>query len=118
MSNMGDSVENISVDDFLEFISEEGKTFLSYTTFQPGQFVENGFLKTLFDKNPQQPVDKAQLLVDMFGESNQEADDEQKQVRDIIVYDILYTWDVEKILGELTICGKTIKLSLKWQHKY
>ncbi|PKC53082.1 hypothetical protein RhiirA1_480068 [Rhizophagus irregularis] len=34
-----------------------------------GQFVENGFLKTLFDKNPQQPVDKAQLLVDMFGES-------------------------------------------------
>ncbi|GBC26295.2 ribonuclease H-like domain-containing protein [Rhizophagus irregularis DAOM 181602=DAOM 197198] len=47
-----------------------------------------------------------------------EADDERKQVRDIIVYDILYTWDVEKILGELTICGKTIKLSLKWQHKY
>ncbi|PKY31806.1 hypothetical protein RhiirB3_393586 [Rhizophagus irregularis] len=34
-----------------------------------GQFVENGFLKTLFDKNPQQLMDKAQLLVDMFGES-------------------------------------------------
>uniref|UniRef100_U9T9J7 Uncharacterized protein n=1 Tax=Rhizophagus irregularis (strain DAOM 181602 / DAOM 197198 / MUCL 43194) TaxID=747089 RepID=U9T9J7_RHIID len=69
MSNMGDSVENISVDDFLEFVSAEGETFLSYTTFQLGQFVENGFLKTLFDKNPQRPVDKAQLLVDMFGES-------------------------------------------------
>ncbi|PKY59460.1 hypothetical protein RhiirA4_550377 [Rhizophagus irregularis] len=34
-----------------------------------GQFVENGFLKKLFDKNPQYPVDKAQFLVDMFGES-------------------------------------------------
>ncbi|EXX74952.1 hypothetical protein GLOIN_2v1820645 [Rhizophagus irregularis DAOM 181602=DAOM 197198] len=66
---MGDSVENISVDNFLEFVSAEGDTFLSYTTFQLGQFVENGFLKTLFDKNLQQPVDKAQLLVDMFGES-------------------------------------------------
>ncbi|PKY36095.1 hypothetical protein RhiirB3_457993 [Rhizophagus irregularis] len=36
--------------------------------------------------------------------------DEQEQVRDIIVYDIPYIWDVEKILGE--------KLSLKRQHKY
>ncbi|PKB96477.1 hypothetical protein RhiirA5_434772 [Rhizophagus irregularis] len=32
-----------------------------------------------------------------------EADDERKQVRDIIVYDIPYIWDVEKILGELTL---------------
>ncbi|PKC00938.1 hypothetical protein RhiirA5_427493 [Rhizophagus irregularis] len=148
-----------------------------------GQFVENGFLKTLFDKNPQQLMDKAQLLVDMFGESANpnnftlqvaatniqpsnfslifsialyassrswdyfatraytrfgdmgdsesecpsanddtpkpvhvtprdanESNDEQEQVRDIIVYDIPYIWDVEKILGE--------KLSLKRQHKY
>ncbi|EXX50411.1 hypothetical protein RirG_271120 [Rhizophagus irregularis DAOM 197198w] len=60
---MGNSVENMSVDDFLEFISAEGETFLSYTTFQLGQFVENGFLKTLFDKNPQRPMDKAQLLI-------------------------------------------------------
>ncbi|PKB99210.1 hypothetical protein RhiirA5_383365 [Rhizophagus irregularis] len=69
MSNIGDSVENISVDDFLEFVSAEGDMFLSYTTFQLGQFVENGFLKKLFNKNPQQPVDKAQLLIDTFGES-------------------------------------------------
>ncbi|EXX50407.1 hypothetical protein RirG_271080 [Rhizophagus irregularis DAOM 197198w] len=47
-----------------------------------------------------------------------ESDDEREQVRDIIVYDIPYTWDVEKILGELTLWGKTLKLSLKWQHKY
>ncbi|PKC56875.1 hypothetical protein RhiirA1_473370 [Rhizophagus irregularis] len=38
------------------------------------------------------------------------SNDEQEQVRDIIVYDIPYIWDVEKILGE--------KLSLKRQHKY
>ncbi|EXX58898.1 hypothetical protein RirG_193670 [Rhizophagus irregularis DAOM 197198w] len=47
-----------------------------------------------------------------------EADDQREQVRDIIVYDILYTWDVEKILGELTLWGHTIKLSVKWQYKY
>ncbi|CAB4417821.1 unnamed protein product [Rhizophagus irregularis] len=53
MSNMGDSVGNTFEEDFLKL----------------GQFVENGFLKKLFDKNPPEPVDKAQLLVDMFGES-------------------------------------------------
>ncbi|GET58137.1 hypothetical protein GLOIN_2v1820645 [Rhizophagus irregularis DAOM 181602=DAOM 197198] len=61
MSNMEDSVENISVDDFLEFVSEEGETFLSYTTFQLGQFVEN-----------------AQLLVDMFGEFGDMGDSESE----------------------------------------
>ncbi|EXX69561.1 hypothetical protein GLOIN_2v1820645 [Rhizophagus irregularis DAOM 181602=DAOM 197198] len=68
MLNMGDFVGTLE-EDFLKFISVEGESFLSYTTFQLGQFVENGFLKTLFDKNPQQSIDKAQLLVDMFGES-------------------------------------------------
>ncbi|CAB4422568.1 unnamed protein product [Rhizophagus irregularis] len=38
-------------------------------TFQLGQFVENGFLKKLFEKNPLVPMDKAALLVDMFGEA-------------------------------------------------
>ncbi|PKC56718.1 hypothetical protein RhiirA1_401925 [Rhizophagus irregularis] len=33
-----------------------------------GLFVENGFLKALFDKSPQ-AMDKAQLLVETFGES-------------------------------------------------
>ncbi|EXX50409.1 hypothetical protein RirG_271100 [Rhizophagus irregularis DAOM 197198w] len=47
-----------------------------------------------------------------------ESDDEREQVRDIIIYNIPYTWNVEEILGELTLWGKTIKLSLKWQHKY
>ncbi|CAB4429754.1 unnamed protein product [Rhizophagus irregularis] len=207
MSNMEDSVGTLPEEDFLKFISAEGDSFLSYTIFQLGQFVENGFLKKLFDKNSQQPVDKAQLLVDIFGDMGdsesecpsaedefgsmyilpdvemtsvdqpitpetswkkdkqkaritadkqviyqsftanpdaqtpvkkplllgaktsapgvthiltgyKETDDEQEQVRDIIVYDIPYTWDVEKVLGELTLWGKTIKLSLKRQHKY
>ncbi|CAB4410482.1 unnamed protein product [Rhizophagus irregularis] len=47
-----------------------------------------------------------------------ESDDQREQVRDIIVYDIPYIWDVEKILGELTLWGNTIKLSVKRQHKY
>ncbi|PKY59558.1 hypothetical protein RhiirA4_482388 [Rhizophagus irregularis] len=151
MLNMGDSVGTQPEEDFLKFVSAEGESFLFYTTFQLGQFVENGFLKTLFDKNPKQPVDKAQLLIDMFGHSSlrpgrgislqpapildlvtwvtqsrnvpprtgyKEVDEKREQVRDIIVYNIPYTWDVEKVLGELTLWGKTIKLSLKWQHKY
>ncbi|PKC01681.1 hypothetical protein RhiirA5_402719 [Rhizophagus irregularis] len=44
------------------------------------------------------------------------ADDQQEQVRDIIVYDIPYTWDVEKILGELTLWGHTIKFFQYWSH--
>ncbi|PKB98317.1 hypothetical protein RhiirA5_431578 [Rhizophagus irregularis] len=134
--------------------------FLHGVIAQLSSFVENGFLKTLFDKSPQ-AMDKAQLLVETFGEwpgkddkqvKNQsitanpgvqtsakkprkgknlsipkatqiltgykEANDQREQVRDIIVYDILYTWDVEKILGELTLWGHTIKLSVKWQYKY
>ncbi|PKC57904.1 hypothetical protein RhiirA1_401046 [Rhizophagus irregularis] len=134
--------------------------FLHGVIAQLSSFVENGFLKTLFDKSPQ-AMDKAQLLVETFGEwpgkddkqvKNQsitanpgvqtsakkprkgknlsipkatqiltgykEADDQREQVKDIIVYDILYTWDVEKILGELTLWGHTIKLSVKWQYKY
>ncbi|PKY55884.1 hypothetical protein RhiirA4_475703 [Rhizophagus irregularis] len=37
-------------------------------TFQLGQFVENGFLKKLFDKSPL-ALDKTALLVEMFGSS-------------------------------------------------
>src|SRR5687768_11682943 len=40
-----------------------------------------------------------------------EVDEEREQIRDIIVYDIPYTWDTNRILGELVLWGKTIKLS-------
>ncbi|CAB4421402.1 unnamed protein product [Rhizophagus irregularis] len=193
MSNIEDSVGTTFEEDFLKFISDNGDLFLQDIAIQLGQFVENGFLKKLFDKGSQ-TMDKAALLVSMFGESwdnfttcaysqygdmgdsesecpfanddypstslltlkitlkpvrdtvdkqvkNQsitanpvvntsvktpqflgakfttpevthiltgykEVDDEQEQVRDIIVYDIPYTWDVEKILGELTLWAK------------
>ncbi|PKY58760.1 hypothetical protein RhiirA4_480935, partial [Rhizophagus irregularis] len=68
MSNMGDSVGNTFEEDFLKFVSEEGEAFLSCMTFQLGQFVENGFLKKLFDKSPL-AMDKATLLIEMFGAS-------------------------------------------------
>ncbi|PKC00937.1 hypothetical protein RhiirA5_504895 [Rhizophagus irregularis] len=222
MSNIGDLVRNKNcAEDFLKFISYNGYQYLHEVTAELSLFVENGFLKTLFDKSPQ-AMDKAQLLVETFGKSanpnnfsiqaqwdkfatcaytlygdmgvdteleylsaddelftstsssnmkttpnpvletppilpdvemtpidqtarvtddkqvkNQsttanpgaqtsakkprkgknssvpeatqiltgykEADDQREQVRDIIVYDIPYTWDVEKILGELML---------------
>ncbi|RGB23774.1 hypothetical protein C1646_805900 [Rhizophagus diaphanus] len=43
---------------------------------------------------------------------------EQERIQDIIVYDIPYTWDLQKILAELKLWGNTIKCSLKRQHKY
>ncbi|PKY60470.1 hypothetical protein RhiirA4_484203 [Rhizophagus irregularis] len=54
MSNMGDLVRNPNnAEDFLRFISNNGDFFLHGVTAQLGSFVENGFLKTLFDKSPQ-----------------------------------------------------------------
>ncbi|CAB4439622.1 unnamed protein product [Rhizophagus irregularis] len=44
--------------------------------------------------------------------------EEQERIRDIIVYDIPYTWDLQKILAELKLWGNTIKCSVKRQHKY
>ena len=68
MPKMGDIVRNKnSSDDFLEFISYNEAIHLQEVTTLLGSFVENGFLKQLFDKGPQ-AMDKAQLLVDMFGD--------------------------------------------------
>ncbi|CAB4429761.1 unnamed protein product [Rhizophagus irregularis] len=64
MSNMGDLVRNPNnAKDFLRFISFNGDMFLHRVTAQLGSFVENG----LFEKSPQ-AMDKAQLLVETFGE--------------------------------------------------
>ncbi|CAB4410475.1 unnamed protein product [Rhizophagus irregularis] len=45
-------------------------------------------------------------------------DEERERIRDIIVYDIPYTWDLQKILAELKLWGNAIKCSVKRQHKY
>ncbi|RGB36967.1 hypothetical protein C1646_757457 [Rhizophagus diaphanus] len=44
--------------------------------------------------------------------------EEQRRIRDIIVYDIPYTWSSKKISAELKLWGNPIKLSIKKQHKY
>ena len=53
----------------IEFVSEYDVFFFNTLTQNLGSFVEDGFLKTLFDKTPSKPVDKAQLLIDRFGEA-------------------------------------------------
>ncbi|GBC22252.1 hypothetical protein GLOIN_2v1824252 [Rhizophagus irregularis DAOM 181602=DAOM 197198] len=62
MLNIGDLVGNPNnAEDFLKFISYNGYQYLHEVTAELGSFVENGFLKTLFDKSPQ-AMNKAQLL--------------------------------------------------------
>ncbi|PKY62909.1 hypothetical protein RhiirA4_490313 [Rhizophagus irregularis] len=70
MSNMGDlsRINPNNTKDFLAFISYNEAVYLQEVTTLLSSFVENGFLKNLFDKGPQ-AMDKAQLLVDTFGES-------------------------------------------------
>ncbi|PKY57927.1 hypothetical protein RhiirA4_511239 [Rhizophagus irregularis] len=69
MSNMGDMsrINPNKPEGFLRFISENRDHFLFENTEFLGSFIENGFLKQIYDKSPQ-AMDKAQLLVDMFGE--------------------------------------------------
>ncbi|RGB30604.1 hypothetical protein C1646_765130 [Rhizophagus diaphanus] len=45
-------------------------------------------------------------------------EDEQQRVREIVVYDISYTWSLEHLLAELKLWGNTIEVSIKRQHKY
>ncbi|CAB5365274.1 unnamed protein product [Rhizophagus irregularis] len=47
-----------NAEDFLKFVLYNGNMFLHGVTAQFSSFVENGFLKTLFDKSPQ-AIDKA-----------------------------------------------------------
>ncbi|PKK61682.1 hypothetical protein RhiirC2_718245 [Rhizophagus irregularis] len=43
-------------------------------------------------------------------------EEEQERIQDIIVYDIPYTWNLQKILAELKFWGNAIKCSVKRQH--
>ncbi|PKY62907.1 hypothetical protein RhiirA4_490310 [Rhizophagus irregularis] len=69
MSNMGDlsRINPNKPEGFLRFISENRDYVLFENTALLGSFIENGFLKNIYDKSPQ-AMDKAQLLVDTFGE--------------------------------------------------
>ncbi|RGB30609.1 hypothetical protein C1646_793587 [Rhizophagus diaphanus] len=52
-----------------QFVSEHHEIFLQNVSNHLESFIHSSFLKTLFEKNPSVPVDKAQLLITMFGES-------------------------------------------------
>ncbi|RGB22614.1 hypothetical protein C1646_775814, partial [Rhizophagus diaphanus] len=53
----------------LEFVSEHNEIFFQNVSIHLESFIQSGFLKTIFEKNPSAQVDKAQLLTTMFGES-------------------------------------------------
>ncbi|PKY60199.1 hypothetical protein RhiirA4_483638, partial [Rhizophagus irregularis] len=53
----------------LAFVAEYNELFHINVTHHLSSFIQNGFLKNLFDKNPSKPVDNTQLLISKFGEA-------------------------------------------------
>ncbi|GBC24582.1 hypothetical protein GLOIN_2v1871772 [Rhizophagus irregularis DAOM 181602=DAOM 197198] len=53
----------------LDFVSKFNETYFQTFTHHLSSFVQDGFLKDLFEKNPSVPKDKAQLLIQKFGET-------------------------------------------------
>ncbi|PKK58607.1 hypothetical protein RhiirC2_871503 [Rhizophagus irregularis] len=53
----------------IDFVSEFQDIFFETISQHLGTFIQDGFLKDLYDKKPTTPVDKAQMLIDRFGES-------------------------------------------------
>ncbi|EXX73431.1 hypothetical protein RirG_060400 [Rhizophagus irregularis DAOM 197198w] len=53
----------------IDFVSEFQDTFFETISQHLGTFIQDGFLKDLYEKKPTKPVDKAQMLIDRFGES-------------------------------------------------
>jgi hypothetical protein len=65
---MNKNKSRISNEQAVEFISEYSIIFYQNITHL-SSFIENGFLKDLFDKNPSKTMDKAQLLIEIFGDA-------------------------------------------------
>ncbi|GET54748.1 hypothetical protein GLOIN_2v1846618 [Rhizophagus irregularis DAOM 181602=DAOM 197198] len=53
----------------LDFVSKFNKIYFQTFTHHLSSFVQDGFLKDLFEKNPSVPKDKAQLLIQKFGKT-------------------------------------------------
>ncbi|GBC12966.2 hypothetical protein GLOIN_2v1791351 [Rhizophagus irregularis DAOM 181602=DAOM 197198] len=53
----------------LDFISKFNETYFHFITYHLSSFVQDSFLKDLFEKNPSVPKDKAKILIERFGES-------------------------------------------------
>ncbi|CAB4421411.1 unnamed protein product [Rhizophagus irregularis] len=52
----------------VDFVSKFNEIYFRSISHHLSSFVEDGFLKDLFEKNPSVPKDKAQLLIGKFGE--------------------------------------------------
>ncbi|EXX66629.1 hypothetical protein GLOIN_2v1846618 [Rhizophagus irregularis DAOM 181602=DAOM 197198] len=53
----------------LDFVSMFNEIYFQTFTHNLSSFVTDGFLKDLFEKNPSVPKDKAQILIERFGET-------------------------------------------------
>ncbi|PKY30912.1 hypothetical protein RhiirB3_448227, partial [Rhizophagus irregularis] len=53
----------------LDFVSKFNEIYFQTVTYHLSSFIQDSFLKDLFEKNPSVPKDKAQLLIQKFGES-------------------------------------------------
>ncbi|EXX59766.1 hypothetical protein GLOIN_2v1846618 [Rhizophagus irregularis DAOM 181602=DAOM 197198] len=53
----------------LDFVSKFNEIYFQTITHHLSSFVQDSFLKDLFDKNPSVLKDKAQILIERFGDS-------------------------------------------------
>ncbi|EXX56663.1 hypothetical protein GLOIN_2v1791351 [Rhizophagus irregularis DAOM 181602=DAOM 197198] len=53
----------------LDFVSKFNEIYFQTFTYNLNSFVQDGFLKDLFEKNPSVPKDKARILIERFGET-------------------------------------------------
>ncbi|PKY41182.1 hypothetical protein RhiirA4_454710 [Rhizophagus irregularis] len=53
----------------IEFVSEFSAVYFHTITLHLGSFVEDGFLKALYDKSPSRTTDNNQLLIERFGDA-------------------------------------------------
>ncbi|PKC56870.1 hypothetical protein RhiirA1_499763 [Rhizophagus irregularis] len=83
MLNIGDLVRNPNnAEDFLKFISYNGYQYLHEVTAELGSFVENGFLKTLFDKSPQHKLKAQNTLNKKSGNTGHSSNCNQPKKKD------------------------------------
>ena len=72
----------------------------------------NPDVKTLA-KNSQKEKNSPDIRATQILTGYEAVGEEIDRIRDIIVYDIPYTWDLQKILAELKLWGNAIKCSVK-----
>jgi len=66
---MNTEKSRISTKEAIDFVGEFNEIYFQTFSYHLSTFVSDGFLKDLFEKNPTVAKDKAQLLIEKFGES-------------------------------------------------